>query len=71
MGYSFSESAVIRYIRGGLQNRVLQNSIAAIHFSKMKQLRDAAESYLVNRGRAIRNKKELVSKSKKVVKQQK
>jgi len=43
-----SEAAIIRYVRAGLQHRELQNSIAAIHFATMKQLRDAAESYFVN-----------------------
>ncbi|KPU81832.1 uncharacterized protein Dana_GF26725, partial [Drosophila ananassae] len=60
--YSLSEAAVIRYVRAGLQHRELQNSIAAIHFSTMKQLRDAAESYFVNRGRTTANKKEFVPK---------
>ncbi|XP_044574028.1 uncharacterized protein LOC123258220 [Drosophila ananassae] len=60
--YSLSEAAVIRYVRAGLQHRELQNCIAAIHFSTMKQLRDAAESYFVNRGRTTANKKEFVPK---------
>jgi len=46
--YKLSEAAIIRYVRAGLQHRELQNSIAAIHFATMKQLRDAAESYFVN-----------------------
>ncbi|KPU81876.1 uncharacterized protein Dana_GF27453 [Drosophila ananassae] len=60
--YSLSEAAVIRYVRAGLQHRELQNSIAARHFSTMKQFRDAAESYFVNRGRTAANKKEFVPK---------
>ncbi|XP_043068710.2 uncharacterized protein [Drosophila bipectinata] len=60
--YTLSEAAVIRYVRAGLQHRELQNSIAAIQFSTMKQLREAAESYFVNRGRALTNKKEFVPK---------
>ncbi|XP_041451951.1 uncharacterized protein LOC121405348 [Drosophila obscura] len=60
--YKLSEAAVIRYVRSGIQHRELQNSIAAIQFSSMKQFRDAAESYFVNRGRPIANKKEFVPK---------
>jgi len=41
----------------------LQNSIAAIHFATMKQLRDAAESYFVNRGRSSTSKKEYSPKA--------
>nr|XP_041633350.1 uncharacterized protein LOC121503198 [Drosophila kikkawai] len=61
--FKLSEAAVIRYVRAGLQHRELQNSIAAIHFSSMKEFRDAAESYFLNRGRPIANKKEYVPKS--------
>nr|XP_041631131.1 uncharacterized protein K02A2.6-like [Drosophila kikkawai] len=61
--FKLSEAAVIRYVRAGLQHRELQNSIAAIHFSSMKKFRDAAESYFLNRGRPIANKKEYVPKS--------
>ncbi|BFF93291.1 uncharacterized protein DMAD_11168 [Drosophila madeirensis] len=60
--YKLSEAAVIRYVRSGLQHRELQNSIAAIQFSSMKQFRDAAESYFVNRGRPVINKKEFLPK---------
>jgi len=41
----------------------LQNSIAAIHFATTKHLRDAAESYIVNRGRPSTSKKEYSPKA--------
>ncbi|KAM8707599.1 hypothetical protein ACLKA7_014690 [Drosophila subpalustris] len=49
--YNISEAAVIRYTRSGLQHRELQQSIAAIKFTTMKQMRDTADEYFVNRGR--------------------
>ncbi|XP_070854122.1 uncharacterized protein [Drosophila suzukii] len=61
--YKLSEAAIIRYVRAGLQHRELQNSIAAIHFATMKQVRDAAESYFVNRCRPNTNKKEYSPKA--------
>jgi hypothetical protein len=57
--YRLSEAAVIRYVRAGLQHRELQNSIAAIHVATMKELRDAAESYFINRGRSNALKKKV------------
>jgi len=61
--YKLSEAEIIRYVRSGLQHRQLQNSIAAIHFATMKHLRDAAESYFVNRGRSGTSKKEYSAKA--------
>ncbi|XP_043062696.1 uncharacterized protein LOC122319447 [Drosophila yakuba] len=61
--FKLSEAAVIRYVRAGLQHRELQNSIAAIHFSSMKEFRDATEAYFINRGRPNLNKKEFLPKS--------
>jgi len=49
--YNISEAAVIRYTRAGLQHRELQQSIAAIQFATMKQMRDTADAYFVNKGR--------------------
>jgi len=61
--YKLSEAAIIRYVRSGLQHRELQNSIAAVHFATMKHLREAAESYFVNRGRSSTSKKEYSPKA--------
>ncbi|KAL7745269.1 hypothetical protein ACLKA6_008313 [Drosophila palustris] len=54
--YNISEAAVIRYTRSGLQHRELQQSIAAIKFTTMKQMRDTADEYFVNRGRLSERK---------------
>jgi len=40
----------------GIQHRELQNNIAAINFSSMKEFCDATESYFINRGRHNTNK---------------
>ncbi|XP_026839328.1 uncharacterized protein LOC113564682 [Drosophila erecta] len=61
--FKLSEAAIIRYVRAGLQHRELQNSIAAINFSSMKEFRDSTEAYFINRGRPNTNKKEFLPKS--------
>ncbi|XP_049316662.1 uncharacterized protein LOC125779373 [Bactrocera dorsalis] len=48
--YKLSEAAIIRYARAGLKHRELQQSIAAMKFTTMKQMRDAIEDYFINRG---------------------
>ncbi|XP_062133272.1 restin homolog [Drosophila sulfurigaster albostrigata] len=60
--YKLSEAAVIRYVRAGLQHRELQNSIAAIQFYSMKQLRDATENFFMNRNRFSENKRNMPPK---------
>ncbi|XP_036334802.1 uncharacterized protein LOC118745459 [Rhagoletis pomonella] len=56
--YNLSESAIIRYIRVGLKHRELQQSIAAMKFNTVKQMRDAIEDYFVNRGGLYETKNE-------------
>ncbi|XP_062121981.1 uncharacterized protein LOC133835860 [Drosophila sulfurigaster albostrigata] len=60
--YKLSEAAVIRYVRAGLQHRELQNSIAAIQFYSMKQLRNATENFFMNRSRLSENKRSMPPK---------
>ncbi|XP_049303008.1 uncharacterized protein LOC125776162 [Bactrocera dorsalis] len=48
--YKLSEAAIIRYARAGLKHRELQQSITAMKFTTMKQMRDAIEDYFINRG---------------------